>query len=117
MATVVYFCIIPSPASLGLIPRAPAQGSALALRMGETLLSPQALVFGSWMLLSSRFTLQEAVTPCPLPTLEAEKGLRWAGRGQSPNRAEGLGPPGARVPPAGEGWGAAQLTPRPRALE
>lgn len=77
MATVTFFCIIPFPNCLGLIPLAPAQGSALALRMGEPLLSPQALVLGRWMLLSSLFTLQGVVTPCPLPTAQVG-GREWA---------------------------------------
>ena len=83
--------------------------------MGEPLLSPQALVLGRWMLLSSLFTLQGAVTPCPLPTAQVrgrkEAEVDW--QGWPPDRAEGLDLPGAQVPPAGEGWGAAQLTPRP----
>lgn len=117
VVTVTFFFFVSYllPNSLGLIPLAPAQGSALALRMGEPLPSPQALVLGRWMMLSSLFTLQGPVTPCPLPTAqfrgreEAEVG--W--QGWPPDRAEGLDLPGAQVPPAGEGWGAAQLTPRP----
>lgn len=70
------FNIISSPNSLELISPAPAQGGALALRMGEPLLSPLALVLKEWILLSSLSTLQEAVTSCPPPRLEARKGLR-----------------------------------------
>lgn len=62
------FSIRPSPNSLELISPAPAQGGALALRMGEPLLSPLALVLREWMLLSSPSSLQEAVTSCPPPS-------------------------------------------------
>lgn len=113
MVRVTFSRVIPLPNSLGLIPLAPAQGNALALRMGEPLFSPQALVLGRWMLLSSLFTLQGAVTPCLLPTLEAEKGLSRAGKGGPPTELKAWICLVPECPPAGERWGAAQLAPRP----
>lgn len=62
------FSIRPSPNSLELISPAPAKGGALALRMGEPLLSPLALVLREWMLLNSPSSLQEVVTSCPSPS-------------------------------------------------
>lgn len=74
------FSIRPSTSTLELISPAPAQGGALALRMGEPLLSPLALVLREWMLLSSLSSLQEAVTSCSPPSGGKERaGLGWQG--------------------------------------
>lgn len=56
--------------------------------------------------------LQEAVTPCPPPRLEAEKMLRWVGRGSLPNIAEGMGVClAAQRPLQGSDWGSYPVSP------
>lgn len=78
------FSFVFSPSSLELISPAPAQGGALALRMGEPLLSPLALFLREWRLLSSPSTLQGLSHPAHPP------GCR---QGRDRDKLAGAGPP------------------------